>query len=509
MVGSHLFIACSSWSSRSSASGVVLAFCADARLWRTVRRRSRGDRDGARARSQKPADGGRGAGGALADETRAADRGARAVSQASLARAGRAARRRRRASQRRARRAARRGAAQVTASRRSTSGRTRPGCSSPTSRTGGSTRSCAGRSSRGSAKASIARRRLLPVPVARVRNVAHRLSARARGARRRAHARRRDERGARRRERRGVPRRGRVVVRLRDAAALAATRRPQLTLRGVGALDAGTLVLDVGGGSTELIDAHAFRTSLDIGSVRLTERFLHGDPPTAASSPRGRRGAASCCPGSTATRGDRRRGDGRPARGSSPARSTSRREAVDAPRCDELAALPLGAAAHASPASIRARAGDRRRARSSSLEVLRRYGLDATPLQRPRPARRRRARGSRAAGAGRGRGAARGVHVLLRVAVAASIVALAACGGSGSKDAKTTTAGSELPPGCSVEDVDRIVTAFLAGAGTSRRRRSSRSMRRTRATAGLSSAGSGRRRWRTCGCGACSASSTA
>src|SRR5205823_3478551 len=42
----------------------------------------------------------------------------------------------------------------------------------------------------------------------------------------------------------------------------------------------GMLVLDVGGGSTELI-TDGFRTSLDIGSVRLTERFLHGDPPTA------------------------------------------------------------------------------------------------------------------------------------------------------------------------------------------------------------------------------------
>ena len=65
-----------------------------------------------------------------------------------------------------------------------------------------------------------ARRRLLPVPIARVRNVLDRLPPRGRGARRRAHARRRDERGARRRERRGVPRRGRVVVRLRDAPAL-------------------------------------------------------------------------------------------------------------------------------------------------------------------------------------------------------------------------------------------------------------------------------------------------
>src|SRR5512144_958827 len=57
----------------------------------------------------------------------------------------------------------------------------------------------------------------------------------------------------------------------------------ELTRRGVAngrALDDGTLVLDVGGGSTELITAHD-RTSLDVGSVRLTERHLRSDPPTA------------------------------------------------------------------------------------------------------------------------------------------------------------------------------------------------------------------------------------
>jgi exopolyphosphatase/guanosine-5'-triphosphate,3'-diphosphate pyrophosphatase len=55
-----------------------------------------------------------------------------------------------------------------------------------------------------------------------------------------------------------------------------------LTLRGVAGgrqFDEGTLVLDVGGGSTELITT-AERTSLDVGSVRLTERHLHSDPPT-------------------------------------------------------------------------------------------------------------------------------------------------------------------------------------------------------------------------------------
>jgi len=55
-----------------------------------------------------------------------------------------------------------------------------------------------------------------------------------------------------------------------------------LTLRGVATgsrLGDGTLVLDVGGGSTELITT-ASRTSVDVGSVRLTERHLHSDPPT-------------------------------------------------------------------------------------------------------------------------------------------------------------------------------------------------------------------------------------
>ena len=52
-----------------------------------------------------------------------------------------------------------------------------------------------------------------------------------------------------------------------------------LTRRGVGAVDRGTLVLDVGGGSTELILGE-FRVSLDVGSVRLTERYLTSDPPT-------------------------------------------------------------------------------------------------------------------------------------------------------------------------------------------------------------------------------------
>ena len=50
-------------------------------------------------------------------------------------------------------------------------------------------------------------------------------------------------------------------------------------------LAAETLLLDIGGGSTEFVvggaDGLRFHASLDLGSVRLTERFLHTDPPTA------------------------------------------------------------------------------------------------------------------------------------------------------------------------------------------------------------------------------------
>ena len=51
-------------------------------------------------------------------------------------------------------------------------------------------------------------------------------------------------------------------------------------------LDGAALVLDIGGGSTELIvggpDGVEFSESLDVGSVRLTERYLPSDPPNAA-----------------------------------------------------------------------------------------------------------------------------------------------------------------------------------------------------------------------------------
>ena len=59
-----------------------------------------------------------------------------------------------------------------------------------------------------------------------------------------------------------------------------------LTFRGVSAgreISEPTLVFDPGGGSTELVvggpDGISFHTSLDVGAVRLTERFVHSDPP--------------------------------------------------------------------------------------------------------------------------------------------------------------------------------------------------------------------------------------
>src|SRR4029453_4461835 len=54
---------------------------------------------------------------------------------------------------------------------------------------------------------------------------------------------------------------------------LSGEQEAALTLRGVGAVDGETIVIDIGGGSTELI-ASGTRVSTELGSVRLTERFL-------------------------------------------------------------------------------------------------------------------------------------------------------------------------------------------------------------------------------------------
>ena len=125
------------------------------------------------------------------------------------------------------------------------------------------------------------RRKLLPLPIARVRNVLaeYRREVEARGAER-------------------VLAIGTSAVRDAEngeaflgevewsygfkSRLLSGEEEAELTRRGVAngrELGDGTLVLDIGGGSTELITADS-RRSLDIGSVRLTERFLASDPPT-------------------------------------------------------------------------------------------------------------------------------------------------------------------------------------------------------------------------------------
>ncbi len=120
------------------------------------------------------------------------------------------------------------------------------------------------------------RRRLLPVPIARVRNCLadYRRTAERLGAERVLAV----GTSAVRDAENGEAFLGEVewsygfATRLLDGDEEAA-----MTYRGVGEPDA--LVVDLGGGSTELIGP-GVHTSLDIGSVRLTERFLRSDPPS-------------------------------------------------------------------------------------------------------------------------------------------------------------------------------------------------------------------------------------
>jgi exopolyphosphatase/guanosine-5'-triphosphate,3'-diphosphate pyrophosphatase len=75
-----------------------------------------------------------------------------------------------------------------------------------------------------------------------------------------------------------------------DAHTISGDEEARLTFRGATA-DAGrggaeTLVVDIGGGSTEFVSGRpgeppAFHVSTQLGSVRQTERHLAGDPPTA------------------------------------------------------------------------------------------------------------------------------------------------------------------------------------------------------------------------------------
>jgi exopolyphosphatase / guanosine-5'-triphosphate,3'-diphosphate pyrophosphatase len=118
-----------------------------------------------------------------------------------------------------------------------------------------------------------ARRRLLPVPIARVRNALtdFRREAEGLGAERSLAV----ATSAVRDAENGEAFLGEIEWSYGFATRLlTGDEEAAMTLSGVGPLEPGTVVVDVGGGSTELI-TDRFRTSLDLGSVRLTER--HGD----------------------------------------------------------------------------------------------------------------------------------------------------------------------------------------------------------------------------------------
>jgi exopolyphosphatase/guanosine-5'-triphosphate,3'-diphosphate pyrophosphatase len=121
-----------------------------------------------------------------------------------------------------------------------------------------------------------ARRRLLPVPIARVRNVLsdYRRTLEGLGAERALLV----ATSAVRDAENGEAFLGEIEWSYGFATRLVTgDEEAQLTRRGVQP-QPGTLVLDIGGGSTEMI-LDNFHTSLDIGSVRFTERFVHTDPP--------------------------------------------------------------------------------------------------------------------------------------------------------------------------------------------------------------------------------------
>jgi exopolyphosphatase/guanosine-5'-triphosphate,3'-diphosphate pyrophosphatase len=123
-----------------------------------------------------------------------------------------------------------------------------------------------------------ARRRLLPAPIARVRNVLSdfRREADALGAERVLAV----ATSAVRDADNGEAFLGEIAWSYGFATRLlSGNDEAALTRRALGPVASGTLVLDVGGGSTELsVDDRS--VSLDVGSVRLTERFLQNEPPT-------------------------------------------------------------------------------------------------------------------------------------------------------------------------------------------------------------------------------------
>ena len=116
-----------------------------------------------------------------------------------------------------------------------------------------------------------ARRRLLPVPIARVRNVLseYRRIAESLGAERTLLI----ATSAVRDAENGEAFLGEIEWSYGFATRLlSGDEEAELTLRGIGEISDDTAVIDIGGGSTEIVMPHA-RVSIDAGSVRQTEQF--------------------------------------------------------------------------------------------------------------------------------------------------------------------------------------------------------------------------------------------
>ena len=121
-----------------------------------------------------------------------------------------------------------------------------------------------------------ARRRLLPVPITRVRNVltGYRREAEQRGAERILLV----ATSAVRDAENGEAFLGEIEwVTASSRGFSPGTRRPRCLPRRGGRRIGSTLVIDPGGGSTEFVvgEPRSIRQSVDVGSTRLTERFPH------------------------------------------------------------------------------------------------------------------------------------------------------------------------------------------------------------------------------------------
>jgi exopolyphosphatase/guanosine-5'-triphosphate,3'-diphosphate pyrophosphatase len=117
------------------------------------------------------------------------------------------------------------------------------------------------------------RRKLLPLPIARVRNVLseYRRELEALGAERTLCI----ATSAVRDAENGEAFLGEIEWSYGfETRLLTGAEEAEMTLRGIGVVEAGTLVVDIGGGSTEVqVVGTDARESLEVGCVRMTERF--------------------------------------------------------------------------------------------------------------------------------------------------------------------------------------------------------------------------------------------